>query len=534
MWSGGSGTVNGGTVTGFEGVIGIEGTQWDDLINLGAGTAGSGGVNDAGAGNDTLIGSNGTNYLMGGAGNDTISGGGGTDDLLGGDGDDAITISAHATGGTIVGGAGSDTLHIAPDDESGSVPLTIDFTALWGGGTGTINGAAVTGIEWLQADWIIRSGFNGSADDIVIGAGYGGGVRLALGGGADTASGGSGDDIISGDQGDDVLRGGAGEDSLNGSYASDVIYGQGGDDVIGGDTLDIEWPSGSDRLHGGDGNDTIEGGVFQDWLYGGAGDDVLRGDTIVFQQDHGDDFLSGGAGNDTLQGDDGNDVLNGGTGDDAMQGGVGDDVYYVDAVGDVVTEDSSAGADIVRSQVDYTLTANVEELFIGGGARSGTGNALANTLHGSGSSNTLSGLGSNDILRGGGGRDTLTGGNGADLLDGGVGKDTMTGGAARDVFQFRDGDFGATRALADVITDFSHADAEKIHLQLVDANTITAGNQTFAFIGAGAFTGVAGQLHYAQAGGSTYVEGDTNGDGVADFVIALTGTINLVASDFVL
>ncbi len=49
----------------------------------------------------------------------------------------------------------------------------------------------------------------------------------------------------------------------------------------------------------------------------------------------------------------------------------------------------------------------------------------------------------------------IDGGDGADLLDGGVGKDTLTGGAGRDVFQFRDGDFAATRALADLITDFS-------------------------------------------------------------------------------
>ncbi len=144
------------------------------------------------------------------------------------------------------------------------------------------------------------------------------------------------------------------------------------------------------------------------------------------------------------------------------------------------------------------------------------------------------GLGGDDTIRGGGGRDTIDGGAGADLIDGGVGKDTLTGGTDRDVFQFRDGDFGATRGLADVITDFSHADAEKIQLNLVDANTATAGNQAFTFIGAGTFTGVAGQLHYAYQAGNTYVEGDTNGDGTADFVIALTGTHVLVASDFVL
>jgi hypothetical protein len=35
-------------------------------------------------------------------------------------------------------------------------------------------------------------------------------------------------------------------------------------------------------------------------------------------------------------------------------------------------------------------------------------------------------------------------------------------------------------------------------------------------------------------GGNTFIEGDTDGDGVADFVIRLNGLINLVAGDFVL
>jgi hypothetical protein len=41
-------------------------------------------------------------------------------------------------------------------------------------------------------------------------------------------------------------------------------------------------------------------------------------------------------------------------------------------------------------------------------------------------------------------------------------------------------------------------------------------------------------VHYAQAGGVTTVSGDVNGDGTADFSIALTGTIALQATDFLL
>ncbi len=240
------------------------------------------------------------------------------------------------------------------------------------------------------------------------------------------------------------------------------------------------------------------------------------------------------AGDDVLHGGAGNDQLIGGIGTDRVDGGDGDDLYFLEVAGDQVVELADAGWDAVRARVDYVLADNVEELIIGGAARDGTGNALDNVLRGSASSNALAGLAGDDTIRGGGGRDTIDGGGGADTIDGGVGKDTLTGGTDRDVFEFRDGDLGATRSLADVITDFSQADQERIHLQRVDADAMTAGDQAFAWIGSGAFTATAGELHYLQRGGSTYVEGDTNGDGMADFVICFTGLMTLTAADFVL
>lgn len=62
-----------------------------------------------------------------------------------------------------------------------------------------------------------------------------------------------------------------------------------------------------------------------------------------------------------------------------------------------------------------------------------------------------------------------------------------------------------------------------------DADTDgTAGNQAFRFIGAGAFTGVDGQLRFA--GG--LLQGDTNGDGIADIEIKIVGS--LLAGDVIL
>jgi hypothetical protein len=68
----------------------------------------------------------------------------------------------------------------------------------------------------------------------------------------------------------------------------------------------------------------------------------------------------------------------------------------------------------------------------------------------------------------------------------------------------------------------------------MDANTGAGGDQAFSFIGSGLYTGVAGQLRFAQGGGVTTIAGDVDGDGTSDFHIQLTGTIALVAADFIL
>jgi hypothetical protein len=51
--------------------------------------------------------------------------------------------------------------------------------------------------------------------------------------------------------------------------------------------------------------------------------------------------------------------------------------------------------------------------------------------------------------------------------------------------------------------------------------------------GTGAFTGNAGELRYQELNGNTYVYGDTDGDGTADFTICLTGSHTLASGDFI-
>jgi len=117
----------------------------------------------------------------------------------------------------------------------------------------------------------------------------------------------------------------------------------------------------------------------------------------------------GSAFDDTLTGNDLENTLNGGAGADTMIGGGGFDTYYVDNVGDVVieTDTSLTALDRVFSSIDYTLTANVENLrLLGNADLKATGNSLNNALTG------------ND------GNNILDGGLGADRMEGGLGNDT--------------------------------------------------------------------------------------------------------------
>ena len=87
---------------------------------------------------------------------------------------------------------------------------------------------------------------------------------------------------------------------------------------------------------------------------------------------------------------------------------------------------------------------------------------------------------------------------------------------------------------ADTILGFTIGDL--INLSAIDADVHTAGNQAFTFIGAGNFTGVAGQLRAVNVMNDDWsIQADTGGDGTADMAINLTtadGSI-IDAGDFV-
>jgi serralysin len=426
---------------------------------------------NGGSADDIILGNTVGNVLSGNAGNDTITGGAGNDTLNGNDGND--TLDGGTGADVLVGGLGNDFYKI---DNVGD---TVSETSAAGGRDKVSSTIAYTlGANLddltLSGSAAINGTGNGLANTIT---GNAAANTLNGKGGADTMSGGAGNDLYYVDNAGDIVK----ESSATGGtdkVSSAVSY------VLGANVEQLTL-SGSANING-------------------------TGNTL-------DNMLSGNSGAN---------VLNGKSGVDTMYGGLGDDFYYVDNSGDRAIESSaSGGLDKVNSTVSFTLGANVEQLILGGTAAiNGTGNTLANTLSGNGAVNVLKGLGGVDILKGGAGNDTL---------QGGTEKDTLTGGTGNDKFLFAAGETSANHSLSDRITDFATGD--KIDLHLIDADTTAASDQAFHFIGTSAFTvGDEGALRYTSGGGVTWIEGDANGDGAADFAIYLTGDHAMVQADFVL
>ena len=111
----------------------------------------------------------------------------------------------------------------------------------------------------------------------------------------------------------------------------------------------------------------------------------------------------------------------------------------------------------------------------------------------------------------------------------------MWGGGGKDTFDFNlisETPTGA--ANRDIIRDFDHSELDIIDLATIDAKAGVTGNQAFTFIGSQAFHDVKGELHFVSASAYSIVQGDTNGDEVADFAIQVASVSSLVAADFVL
>jgi Ca2+-binding RTX toxin-like protein len=529
-------------------------------------------------GNDTLYGDGGNDYLYGGSGDDVMVGGAGSDyfedsdgvDQMAGDvGDDFFIVNSF-NGDTIDGGVGTDSIYIilyAYTLNANSLGVTVDLSAMWSGGIGYVGTSQLTSIERMQ---YTQFG-TGGADTFIIGADYLDNVQIYGGNGNDALSGGSGNDsffgesgndTVNGELGNDHMDGGAGNDQLSGGNGNDIIStslgldiidaGAGTDSVVaaligsgsidgsgGIDTLRFDltgrtqglvidltglWSGGTGTIrnvsvtgfellsntnYGSQGNDRVTIGadyLLESFFIAGDGDDIVTGGSGI-------DHLTGGSGDDILRGELSGDYLDGGRGNDRVFGGEGDDKLFGGLDNDTLY--GSNGQDIL-SGFDGS-----DELF----GDDGDDHLFAGKH--------------NDTLSGGAGADVLVGGEGNDTLRGGAGQDRLRGGSEADTFQFRSSDFaGGLADSIDIILDFGQGEGDLIDLSQVDA--IRGGaDDVFSFIDTGAFSGTAGELRYKVIlspinGHQTIIEGDRNGDGIADMAIRMQGAHVMQDYDFVL
>lgn len=379
----------------------------ENMQIVGPATTGVGSVdNNIIAGNalaNTLNGMGGNDHLYGYDGNDAIYGGAGDDVMVGGKGNDTYIVDSIRDVVTEIAGEGIDGVYASI---TYTLPNNVENLLLSGA-------AAINGIGNAENNTIKGN----AADNILNGM--------------------DGNDQLYGEDGLDVLDGHMGADRMNGGKGNDSYFVDNAGDVV----TEVAG-EGYDSIFAAI-NFTLPANVEAMLLIGNALTGVGNGDENILSGNALNNVLNGLGGNDHLYGYDGNDVLDGHVGFDKMYGGAGNDSYIVDNVGDVVTELAGEGKDSVSASINYTLTANVENLQLTGIAISATGNSEDNIIAGNGSNNVINGLGGNDYLYGHGGNDTLDGGAGRDVLFGGAGNDRFlfTAGFGRDtISDFVDGE----------------------------------------------------------------------------------------------
>ena len=517
--------------------------------------------------NNRLTGNNGANTLAGYGGDDILDGGTGADSMQGGDGADTYyvdnvgdVVSETSTGGVDLVANSLANYILGANIENGRILSTgsanlagnaLDNVLYAGSGNNTLHGS--TGFDTASYHY---------ADAVTI--------NLGIIGAQDTGS--SGVDILGsiesviGSQFNDILTGNAQDNTLDGNVGFDLVLGEGGNDTLmaeGGYSAAMTWSSAGHYI-----DEFGNPGGFDTWYYigetlnGGTGIDsasyanaqssvvvnlasglgyatgaialldsqanvlvTSSGEFIYSVEEAISDFadhlvsienIVGSRFGDFLTGDNTANFLNGGAGADTMVGGLGDDTYYVDNIGDVVTETnattSTGGSDTVYSSLSaYTLGANVEKgRLLATGVATLTGNGLNNTLYAGAGNNVLNGStgldsasylyagsavtvslavttaqatggsGSDTLiafenLTGSNYNDTLTGNAAANLLSGGAGNDTLDGGAGNDVF---DGGAGLDRMTGGDGSDAYHVDSAGDVVIETNATASTGGSDT--------------------------------------------------------
>jgi Ca2+-binding RTX toxin-like protein len=408
-------------------------------IDLGAGTA-SGFTSITGI--ENVTGGSGNDTLRGSSGNNTLNGGAGTDTAVFTNGYASYTFSLSGSNLQVSG---------APD------------------GTDTL--ASIETVQFGAQTFNLLYGTTGA--DILTGTAS-----------ADLLLGFSNSDTLNGNGGNDVLIGGSNNDTVNGGAGNDTILytiGDGSDSIDGGadaDVLKILGTTGTDSLDvvfDGTAITAVAGGsvanvesITADLLGGtntltydpsgaaittvGVTVNLGTGNASGFTSIAGIENVSGGSGNDLLTGNSAGNTLSGGNGDDTFVATVGDgsDTY-------------NGGSGFDTYDLSGTTAGAIINLSTGNASSAQTG------------SDTLSSI------------ENVIGSSGNDQITASTNQNIMTGGAGADTFVFISTATAGIGASRDMIFDFGSlidvgATHDVIDLSIIDANSVTSGDNAFTFI----------------------------------------------------
>jgi Ca2+-binding RTX toxin-like protein len=445
-------TIGGGTITGIENINWVQGSNFDDYINVESNSWTGYSpftVVEGMGGNDTLIAGVNTGSLDGGDGNDFIDGRNShyLNDADGGAGDDIIYTNMDPT--TITdGGDGNDTIYSANETHGGAGDDIIqlgfsyyDVKVTGDAGNDTIVGN--TNDETISG---------GTGSDTLTGGGGNDTFLYTSGDGTDTIT-----DFSSGDKvqvngyggvqsitqvGNDVKLIFSAGDQITFSNADVATVQSGLSFVVTDDTL--IGTAGNDTLNGYGGADTLSGGAGADTINGGDGNDRLYADVWDSSQALN---LDNAADHDVLIGGSGDDYLSGGFGDD-IDGGVGDDLLDLSFAGANagVTFDTGAIASGQPVSIGGGTIQNVEELDYLRGSEFADHLTIESQLNGL----TVDAGGGDDVITvNAGGNFYISGGEGSDRLDAYAGVEFDGGNGNDEIWSYG----GGVTALGDAGND---------------------------------------------------------------------------------